>query len=132
MMQTTVQNIVKPYKEMVIDSSKLEVPRNTYQRDQKLRQIKDISKDFDERVANEPKVSYRDGRYFVFDGQHTIAARVHRNGGDPLPILCKVYFGMTEKEEALKALRLRHRGRKAQRQLYKAHFLRASSSRSVS
>ena len=35
MMQTTVQNIVKPYKEMVIDSSKLEVPRNTYQRDQK-------------------------------------------------------------------------------------------------
>ena len=101
MMQTTVQNIVKPYKEMVIDSSKLEVPRNTYQRDQKLRQIKDISKDFDERVANEPKVSYRDGRYFVFDGQHTIAARVHRNGGNPLPILCKVYFGMTEKEEAL-------------------------------
>lgn len=100
MMQTTVQNIVKPYKEMVIDSSKLEVPRNTYQRDQKLRQINDISKDFDERVANEPKVSYRDGRYFVFDGQHTIAARVHRNGGDPLPILCKVYFGMTEKEEA--------------------------------
>ena len=72
MMQTTVQNIVKPYKEMVIDSSKLEVPRNTYQRDQKLRQIKDISKDFDERGANEPKVSYRDGRYFVFDGQHTI------------------------------------------------------------
>ena len=101
MMQTSVQNIVKPYKEMVIDSSKLEVPRNTYQRDQKLRQIKDISKDFDERVANEPKVSYRDGRYFVFDGQHTIAARVHRNGGNPLPILCKVYFGMTEKEEAL-------------------------------
>ena len=39
MMQTTVQNIVKPYKEMVIDSSKLEVPRNTYQRDQKLRQF---------------------------------------------------------------------------------------------
>ena len=87
MMQTTVQNIVKPYKEMVIDSSKLEVPRNTYQRDQKLRQIKDISKDFDERVANEPKVSYRDGRYFVFDGQHTSAASGHRNGGDPLPLL---------------------------------------------
>ena len=121
MMQTTVQNIVKPYKEMVIDSSKLEVPRNTYQRDQKLRQIKDISKDFDERVANEPKVSYRDGRYFVFDGQHTIAARVHRNGGDPLPILCKVYFGMTEKEEALIVFHAGQGSGKAQNESRNAH-----------
>lgn len=100
-MQEMRHSYVKPYKEMMIDSDQLEVPRNTYQRRQKPDQITKISCDFDERVANEPKVSYRDGRYFVFDGQHTIAARVHRNGGNPLPILCKVYFGMTEKEEAL-------------------------------
>ena len=94
-------NYVKPYKEMMIDSDQLEVPRSTYQRRQEPSQIVDISTHFDERIANEPKVSFRDGRYFVFDGQHTIAARVHKNGGNPLPILCKVYFGMTEKEEAL-------------------------------
>lgn len=101
MKENAVPTYVKPYKEMMIDSDQLEVPRNTYQRRQEPDQITKISLNFDERIANEPKVSYRDGRYFVFDGQHTIAARVHRNGGKPLPILCKVYFGMTEKEEAL-------------------------------
>ena len=101
MKENAVPTYVKPYKEMMIDSDQLEVPRNTYQRRQEPEQITKISLNFDERIANEPKVSYRDGRYFVFDGQHPIAARVHRNGGRPLPILCKVYFGMTEKEEAL-------------------------------
>ena len=56
---------------------------------------------FNERIANEPKVSFRDGHYYVFDGQHTIVARRHMNGNNDLPILCKVYYGMTEAEEAL-------------------------------
>ena len=56
---------------------------------------------FNERIANEPKVSFRDGHYYVFDGQHTIVARKHMNGNNDLPILCKVYYGMTEAEEAL-------------------------------
>lgn len=42
-------------------------------------------------TANEPKVSFRNGRYYVTDGQHTIEARILRNGGKDLPILCKVY-----------------------------------------
>ena len=37
----------------------------------------------------------------MFDGQHTIVARKHMNGNNDLPILCKVYYGMTEAEEAL-------------------------------
>ena len=90
----------KPYKEMYIRSDLLEVPRNTYQRPLNTQRTKRIAKAFDERIANEPKVSLRNGRYFVFDGQHTIAARVERNGGKPLPILCKLYLGMTESEEA--------------------------------
>lgn len=56
---------------------------------------------FNERIANEPKVSFRDGHYYVFDGQHTIVARKHMNGNNDLPILCKVYYGMTEADEAL-------------------------------
>ena len=39
--------------------------------------------------------------YYVFDGQHTIVARKHMNGNNDLPILCKVYYGMTEADEAL-------------------------------
>lgn len=60
-----------------------------------------IAKEFDERIANEPKVSYRDGHYYVFDGQHTVAARKQLNGDKDLDILCKVYYGLDEQEETL-------------------------------
>ena len=55
----------------------------------------------DEYTANEPKISFRNGRYYVTDGQHTIEARILRNGGKDLPILCKVYTGLTMQQEAL-------------------------------
>ena len=54
-----------------------------------------------EYVANEPKVSFRNGQFIVTDGQHTIEGRILRNGGKDLPILCKVYTGMTVEQEAL-------------------------------
>ena len=60
-----------------------------------------IARDFNEYTANEPKVSFRNGRYYVTDGQHTIEARILRNGGKDLPILCKVYTGLTMQQEAL-------------------------------
>ena len=100
-MEKMTQAYKKPYREMMISSDLLEVPRNTYQRPQDAERILKIANEFDEKVANEPKVSYRDGKYYLFDGAHTVAVRVINNGGEPLPILCKVYFGMTEKEEAL-------------------------------
>lgn len=89
------------YKMMVIDTSEIEVPREKYQRDFNDPRTKRIVKDFDERIANEPKLSFRDNKYYVFDGQHTIAARKLINGGHNLPVLCKVYFGMTAEKEAL-------------------------------
>lgn len=95
-----LQNQERGYKEIRIESDRLEIPRNTYQRELSTERVHRIAKAFDERIANEPKVSFRDGHYYVFDGQHTVAARVERNGGDPLPILCKVYYGLTEQQEA--------------------------------
>lgn len=71
------------------------------QREKKDTRIAKIVADFDERIANEPKVSFRDGRYFVFDGQHTIKARERMNHDKPVRILCKVYYGLTEQDEAL-------------------------------
>ena len=38
---------------------------------------------------------------YVTDGQHTIEARILRNGGKDLPILCKIYTGLTMQQEAL-------------------------------
>lgn len=89
------------YKMMVLDTSQIIAPREDYQRELKSERVKRIVKSFDERIANEPKVSFRDGKYYVFDGQHTIDARKVMNGGKDLPVLCKVYMGLDEKEEAM-------------------------------
>lgn len=91
--------VVKPYHEMCLNSSELIVPRDTYQRALHPARVARIAREFDERVANEPKISFRDGHYYVMDGQNTIAARKFLNGGEDLQIRCKVYFGMTEREE---------------------------------
>lgn len=82
-----------------IHSSELKILGEDYQRTLNANRVAKIVADFNERIANEPKVSERDGKYYVFDGQHTIAARKFINGGD-LPILCKVYTGLTEQDEA--------------------------------
>ena len=88
------------YKLMKVNSRDLEIP-DAYQRKLNTERVAKIVAGFDERIANEPKVSFRDGHYYVFDGQHTIMARKHMNGDNDLLILCKVYYGMTETEEAL-------------------------------
>lgn len=91
----------RTYREMTINSSQLIIPRETYQRELNPDRVRKIVKEFGERVANEPKVSCRNGKYYVFDGQHTIAARKILNRNRDLPITCKVYYGMTESEEAM-------------------------------
>lgn len=91
----------KLYEEKVINSAKLVIPRDLYQRGLDNKRVREIAASFDECIANEPKVSARDGSFFVFDGQHTIAARKMLNGGQDLPILCKVYTGLSEQDEAI-------------------------------
>ena len=95
-------NITPPYQMRVIHSSKLIYPREIYQRGVQRKRVELIAADFNEYVANEPKISFRNGKYYVVDGQHTIEARILRNGGRALPILCKVYTGMTMQQEALR------------------------------
>lgn len=91
----------KLYEEKVINSAKLVIPRDLYQRGLDNKRVREIAASFDECIANEPKVSARDGKFYVFDGQHTIAARKMRGGGHDLPILCKVYTGLSEQDEAI-------------------------------
>ncbi|MBR1757726.1 MAG: type II toxin-antitoxin system PemK/MazF family toxin [Lachnospiraceae bacterium] len=96
-MSTSTENV---YQQMMLSSDVLEIPRNTYQRNLNPERVKRMSADFDERIANEPKVSKRNGKYYVFDGQHIIAARVALNEGKATPIRCKVFKGLNEKDEA--------------------------------
>lgn len=76
-------------------------PCAEYQRLLRMGKVARIAANFSEYIANEPKVSYRDGRYFVFDGQNTIEARKTCNGGRDLPIRCKVFYGLSKEHEAL-------------------------------
>ena len=97
----TFIGINPPYQLMVIHSSKLIYPREIYQRGVERKRVELIARDFNEYIVNEPKVSFRNGRYYVMDGQHTIEGCILLNGGEDRPILCKVYTGLTMEQEAL-------------------------------
>ena len=97
----TFIGINPPYQLMVIHSSKLIYPRELYQRGVERKRVELIARDFNEYIVNEPKVSFRNGRYYVMDGQHTIEGCILLNGGEDRPILCKVYTGLTMEQEAL-------------------------------
>ena len=49
-------------------------------------------------------VSFRDGKYWVIDGQHRLAA-IRQNAGRDVTIICRVYYGLTEVDEAEMFLR---------------------------
>ena len=76
-----------------------------YQREFDERKVKRIVDNFDERIANEPKLSFRNGNYYVFDGQHTIAARKSRNKEKDLNIVCKVFYDMSEEYHSRRAIK---------------------------
>ena len=81
-------------------NSALLIPCAEYQRVLHVEKVAHIAENFSEYIANEPKVSFRDGRYYVFDGQNTVEARRACNGGMELPIRCKVFYGLTKEDEA--------------------------------
>ena len=69
------------------------------QRSLRAKKVRDIVRDFNPLLVNPIKVSYRDGRYWVIDGQHTLAALRAVNKGDCM-VRCKVYYGLSEADEA--------------------------------
>ena len=81
-------------------NSKFIIVDRTYQHELDQARVTKLLKQFDPVIANLPKVSFRFGKYYVFDGQHTIALLKAVNNHEDLPILCKVYEGMTSADEA--------------------------------
>ena len=78
--------------------SQMKVDR-LYQRELDTKRVAQIVKEWNGDRFNEPKVSYRDGSLWIFNGQHTTAAWKHLHNNEDKPIYCKVFKGMTWLEE---------------------------------
>lgn len=63
--------------------------------------VNEIKRNFDPNQVNPVIVSFRDGKYYIVDGQHTALAIYERSGEDPSTlIMCDVREGLTYEQEA--------------------------------
>lgn len=81
-------------------NSRLIISEPAYQRVLDYNRVKRIVTYFNQNLVNPIKISNRDGKYYVFDGQHTLAALKLRNNNHDLMVECKIYYGLTQQEEA--------------------------------
>lgn len=100
---------VFPHHEAMLMTSNLEIATRInpdtgvcekYQRDISEAKIRRALRNYNENIDNPIKVSYRDGHYYIWDGQHTKELKLRRNKGKDLPVRCMVYEGMTYDDEA--------------------------------
>lgn len=80
-------------------SNKLTIS-GVYQRVLDTNRVKKIVAAFNPNLVNPIKVSHRDNKYFVFNGQHTLAALKLKNGNSDLLVDCRIYEGLSEADEA--------------------------------
>lgn len=71
-----------------------------YQRPVDYARVKKIVANFNPNLVNPIKVSFRNRKYYCFDGQHTLSALKARNENNNLTVDCKVYYGMAKEDEA--------------------------------
>lgn len=71
-----------------------------YQRHINVKEVERLIREWDERLLEPVTVSFRDGRFYVVDGQHRIAAMQEMNGGNGVMVNCKVYSGLSYEQEA--------------------------------
>lgn len=88
------------YEHKQINSKNI-ISEPRYQRQVDFTRVKKIVSRFNPNLVNDIKVSFRDGKYYVFDGQHTLKSLVLKNGGNDLMVNCRVYYGMTVEDEAI-------------------------------
>ena len=96
--ETTMINERVGYTYKFLSSSSLETDAS-YQRRMNEAQVDRIIAEFNPLLVNAVKVSHRDGRFFVFDGAHTLAALRRMHADQPFMVECKVFTGMTYQEE---------------------------------
>lgn len=62
--------------------------------------VKKLVRDWDPRLLTPLVVSYRDGHYYLVDGQHRICGMRRKNNGKDVMAVCRVYRGLTYEQEA--------------------------------
>lgn len=94
------ENKEKEIIQMMDLNTKDLISSQAYQRnvDQKL--ISYIVSNFDPHKFGIIKVSFRDGKYYVYDGQHRIAAFKVLNDNQEGFVKCEVHYGLTYEDEA--------------------------------
>lgn len=85
-------------QEMMLNTKDL-IVNGKAQRELQPWKVKKIVKEFNPLLVNPIKVSFRNGKYYVFDGQHTMEALKEVSNGN-CPVRCVVYYGLTEADEA--------------------------------
>lgn len=72
-----------------------------YQRCIERSRVQQIADEFDPGIVSLLRVSHRDGKYFVFDGGHTLSAlKIVNQDRASFPVLCLIYENLTREEEA--------------------------------
>lgn len=91
-------NPLKP-KYLKINSRDLLIPEHAQRKFNKLHGDK-LAANFTMEKYKPIDVSFRNGKYYVIDGQHRLYAMKKRHDGD-CSILCYVHYGMTEYDESM-------------------------------
>lgn len=91
---------MKQFEQTTVDLAPSSIEKDPrYQRPLEQSRINRIVREWNINLMNKPKVSSRAGKFWVFDGQHTIAAWKAIHGGADAPITCTVFHGMTWQDE---------------------------------
>lgn len=64
------------------------------------RHVKELADSWDDAKCDPLKVGYENGKYYVFCGQHRRAAKIMKNGGKPVELVCTVFYGTTYADRA--------------------------------
>lgn len=92
-----MENVILKGKTKVLDVPIDKVRMAAYQRRPSANKVKRIVEEFDEHRFRPVELSYRDGQYWCFDGQHRI--RVCQIMKQPF-VRAQVHFGLTYEQEA--------------------------------
>ena len=82
-----------------IEANRL-ISSQDYQRTVNQPNVKYIKENYEVELVNPIKVSLRNGKYYVFDGQHTLAVLIEMFG-EKCIVPCIIYTGLTYEREAM-------------------------------
>ncbi len=95
----TDKRFLNPAVLRMLSTSKL-ISGLPYQRPIDERNVEKLIREWNNAVLDPLVVSFRDGRFYLVDGQHRVSAMRKMNGGNDLMVMCKIHRGLTYEDEA--------------------------------